>query len=89
MKKRTPLVCLIIYLIVAVRSGIQPYETTTWIVEILTSAIPVTILTIMYVRGIRFSPLAYILMSILPVMHAIGAHYTFANVPSQWLSDLL
>jgi putative membrane protein len=22
-------------------------------------------------------------------MHAIGAHYTFAHVPSQWLSDLL
>ena len=22
-------------------------------------------------------------------MHAIGAHYTFAEVPSQWLSDLL
>jgi putative membrane protein len=43
----------------------------------------------MYVRNIRFSPLAYILMTILPIMHAIGAHYTFANVPSQWLSDLL
>lgn len=28
-------------------------------------------------------------MTILPVMHAIGAHYTFAEVPSQWLSDLL
>jgi len=28
-------------------------------------------------------------MTVLPVMHAIGAHYTFAEVPSQWLSDLL
>ena len=89
MKKRTPLVCLIIYLCVAIRSAVNPYETTTWIIEILTSALPVTILAILYYRGIRFSPLAYILMSILPIMHAIGAHYTFANVPSQRLSDLL
>lgn len=85
----TPLLCLIIYLSTALRSGINPYEQTTWIVEILTSFIPVLILIIMYMRGVRFSPLAYILMTILPVLHAIGAHYTFANVPSQWLSDLL
>lgn len=43
----------------------------------------------MYSKGIRFSSFAYILMTILPVLHAIGAHYTFANVPSQRLSDLL
>ena len=28
-------------------------------------------------------------MTLFPVMHAIGAHYTFALVPSQRLSDLL
>lgn len=28
-------------------------------------------------------------MAILPLMHAIGSHYTFALVPSQRLSDLL
>ena len=83
MKKFVPIILLIIYICVAIRSGINPYETNTRIIEILTSAIPVTILTIMYVRGTRFSSLAYILMAILPIMHAIGAHYTFANVPSQ------
>ena len=89
MAKFVPISLLIIYICVAIRSGINPYEINTWHVEILTSAIPVTILTIMYIRGIRFSPLAYILMSILPIMHAIGSHYTFALVPSQRLSDLL
>lgn len=89
MKDPVPFLCLIIYLIVTVRSGINPYENTTRIVEILTSAIPVVILTIMYMKGIRFSGIWYILMTVLPVMHAIGAHYTFAHVPSQRLSDLL
>lgn len=89
MKKFVPIALLIIYICVAIRSGINPYETTTWFVEILTSAIPVVILTVMYLRGTRFSSLWYILMAILPIMHAIGAHYTFAYVPSQRLSDLL
>ena len=89
MKKHIPLGCLIIYLLIAVRSGINPYDSGTWIIELLTSAVPVVILTIMYFKGMRFSGLAYILMAIFPIMHAIGSHYTFALVPTQWLSDLL
>ncbi len=88
-KNIVPLCCLVLYLIVAIRSGINPLERGTRVVEILTSAISVVILVIMYMRWVRFSNLWYILMTILPVMHAIGAHYTFALVPSQWLSDLL
>ena len=83
-----PLWCLVAYLWVAIRSGISPLEFDVRVVEIATSALPVVILIILYVRWIRFSNSAYILMTILPIMHAIGAHYTFANVPSKWLSDL-
>jgi putative membrane protein len=89
MKNIIPYSCLALYLIVAVWSGFNPVERGTWVVEILTSAVPVAILVIMYIRWVRFSNLAYVLMTILPVMHAIGSHYTFALVPSQWLSDLL
>ena len=43
-------------------------------------------LVVLYVRGVRFSPLAYILMSILPYWHTIGGHYTFERVPFDWFS---
>lgn len=88
-KKIIPLLCLLAYLLVTIWSGIRPLVWDVRLVEILTSAIPVLILVIMYMRWIRFSNTAYILMSILPIMHAIWAHYTFANVPSQRLSDIL
>lgn len=87
--KIVPLLCLIIYISVLVRSGIRPFDTEVRVVEALTSVLPVLMLIILYVQWIRFSSMWYILMSILPIMHAIGAHYTFSNVPSQWLSDLL
>lgn len=82
-------VCFAIYIIVLVRSGFSPIDYEVRKIEAITSAICPVILLFMYLRGIKFSPLAYILMAIFPIMHAIGAHYTFANVPSQRLSDLL
>ena len=32
----------------------------------------------------RFSNLAYALMSGWMLLHLVGAHYTFANVPFEW-----
>ncbi|HEY5176942.1 MAG TPA: DUF2238 domain-containing protein [Terriglobales bacterium] len=43
-------------------------------------------LVVLYMRGVRFSALAYILMSILPYWHTIGGHYTFERVPFDWFS---
>jgi putative membrane protein len=89
MNKIVALICLILYSGIATWSAINPIDRTTWLIEFLTSAVPVLILVILYIKKIRFSSWGYILMTVLPVMHVIGAHYTFANVPSQWLSDLL
>jgi putative membrane protein len=84
-----PKILLLIYTIIFIWSVIDPLDFDVWVVEAITSFITVGILVLLYIRGTRFSPLAYILMSVFPIMHIIGAHYTFAEVPSQWLSDLL
>jgi putative membrane protein len=89
MNKKVALICLILYSCVAAWSAINPVDKGTRLIEFITSVIPVLMLAILYIKKIRFSSLGYILMTILPIMHVIGAHYTFANVPSQWLSDLL
>lgn len=36
----------------------------------------------------RFSNLAYVLMSAWLVLHTIGGHYTFANVPFDYFTDM-
>lgn len=43
-------------------------------------------LVVLYKGGVRFSALAYILMSVLPYWHTIGGHYTFERVPFDWFN---
>lgn len=61
--------------------AIKPYARNVWFAENLAIVPIVTILTIMYVRGARFSTTAYILMAFLIFLHTIGGHYTFERVP--------
>lgn len=81
-------ICLLVYVIVFIWSAISPSDRGVWVVEALTSLLPVVILAILYWRKIYLSPLGYILAAVLPVMHVIGAHYTFAEVPFDWFNKL-
>lgn len=81
MKKYFPLLLLIIYIGFFIWSSIHPVDVAVWKVEAMTSAIPVVIFIVLYLFKIRLSNLAYLLCLIFPIMHIIGAHYTFADVP--------
>ena len=89
MKNKTPFILLIAYVLAFIWSAYKPVFHDVWVVESVTSAIPVVILIIMYFSNIRFSNTAYILATVLPIMHVIGAHYTFANVPFEWFNNLI
>ncbi len=68
--------------------GIEPVSRQVWIAEV----IPVILFFLGLVftfRFFRFSNVAYSLMAIWMFWHTIGGHYTFANVPFGWMSDLL
>ncbi len=75
------------YLLEVVLLGISPADRTTWLAENITALIPVTVLCVMYWRGIRFSNTAYLLMMMFFVLHTIGGHYTFAKVPLDPVMD--
>lgn len=85
---KTPKVLLVLYALVFLWSAYMPTDRAVWVVEALTSLIPVVILAILYWRKVRLSPLAYVLLSVFPIMHIIGAHYTFAEVPFGWFDRL-
>ena len=68
--------------------GIAPVSREVWIAEV----IPVVIIFMALVftfRRFRFSNMAYTLMAVWMFWHTVGGHYTFANVPFGWFSDLL
>ncbi len=56
--------------------------------ENITVWIVVGIICFLYIRGTRFSNTAYGLMFVLIYLHTIGGHWTFAQVPFGFITDL-
>ena len=83
---RIPHILLAAYVVLFIWGAIAPYDRTVWWVENIPIVLVVVTLVVLYMRGVRFSALAYILMSILPYWHTIGGHYTFERVPFDWFS---
>jgi putative membrane protein len=82
------IILFLAYLILFIALAIHPYARDVWFTENMTILPIVAILTIMYIRGSRFSTTAYILMSFLIFMHTIGGHYTFERVPFDFVNHL-
>jgi putative membrane protein len=76
------------YVIFFIALGIEPVSREVWVAEIIPVVIIFAFLVFTY-NKFRFSHLAYGLMSIWIFWHTIGGHYTFANVPFGWVSEML
>ncbi|MCR5888730.1 DUF2238 domain-containing protein [Hymenobacter sp. J193] len=83
-----PKLLLLLYLVEFVALGISPSDRGTWWAENLPILLIVGGLVLLYVRGVRFSNTAYLLMSVLIFMHTVGGHYTFEKVPFDWFNNL-
>jgi len=81
-----PAILLAGYVALFVWGAIDPYDRTTWWVENIPIVAVVATLVVLYLRGVRFSPLAYVLMAVLPYWHTVGGHYTFERVPFDWFN---
>lgn len=91
MKKTSHVIPLLLTVFIAaliVWSGINPSDRTVWYAEILPVSTVFVALIATY-RRFRFSNLAYVFMSFWLIMHTVGAHYTFADVPFDWANRLL
>ncbi len=86
--KYIPRFLLFVYAVVFTWGAIEPSSRAVWKVENGPIFAIALILTVLYIRGTRFSNLSYILMSVLLIWHTIGGHYTFELVPFDWFSDM-
>ncbi len=68
--------------------AIAPVSREVWIAEVIPVAFVFLLLAVTYPL-FRFSNVAYGLMAVWLFWHTVGGHYTFANVPFGWVSDLL
>ena len=85
--EKFPHLLLVAYVIVFAWLGIAPYDRAVWFVENGPILAIVVTLVILYFRGVRFSNLSYLLMSVLIFVHTIGGHFTFERVPFDWFND--
>jgi putative membrane protein len=83
---RIPHILLAAYVLLFIWGAIAPYDRADWWAENIPIVLLVLTVVVLYMRGVRFSALAYILMSILPYWHTIGGHYTFERVPFDWFN---
>lgn len=64
--------------------AIDPADRRVWIAEVVPVVIVFVGLAVTFPR-FRFSNTSYALMAFWLFWHTIGGHYTFANVPFEWL----
>jgi len=77
-----------IYIVFFIALGISPVSREVWIAEVIPVAVIFFFLVISY-KKFRFSNAAYALLAVWIFWHTVGGHYTFANVPFGWVSDLI
>ncbi len=81
-----PLLLLCLYGVWFTVLAINPHDRGVWFAENIPIVIIVLFLVLTY-RYFRFSCTSYLMMSALIFLHTLGAHYTFARVPFDWVTD--
>jgi putative membrane protein len=83
-----PVVCLVVYLVVWAVMAIHPVYFSDWLLENVLAIMGVAFFAVTY-RRFPLSNLSYIPLTIFMILHAIGAHYTYAETPiGDWLAPI-
>lgn len=83
-----PLFLLLAFLVIAGLLAIHPLYPRDWALENLIVLLTLPVLGYGY-RRLRFSNASYFALFVLYVVHEVGAHYTYAEVPfDRWTMEL-
>jgi len=84
----TPAVCLGIYAGVWVFMAIDPVYPDDWLLENVLAILGIAFFVVTY-RSFPLSNLSYIPLTLFMILHAIGAHYTYAETPiGDWMAPI-
>ena len=86
-RDRLPRILFAGYLVVWGLTTIKPFNRQDWLLEnmLVFAAVPALVFTY---RQFRFSNFSYVLITVYLTLHAIGAHYTYSEMPVfNWMRD--
>ncbi len=84
---RVPATCLAAFLVVWIALGWNPRYRDDWVLENLPTVVGVPLAVVGY-RRFRFSGQAYVQATAFLILHTIGSHYTYSQVPvGDWVRD--
>jgi len=84
-----PILCLAVFAVVWVVLAIRPRYRADWALENILTAIAVPTAILSY-RRFRFSDQSYVQATLFLILHTIGSHYTYAEVPiGDWFKEAL
>ena len=82
-------VLLVVYAVIWAITAISPSYRTDWVLENVLVVLFLPLLFGTY-RLFPLSEVSYILITLFLMLHAVGAHYTYAEVPlGYWLKEML
>lgn len=86
--QRYPLVLLLVFTLTGVLLGLQPRHRADWALENALAVAAVLVLSITQ-RHFPFSKVSYTAIFVFLMLHELGAHYTYAEVPyDNWFEAL-
>jgi putative membrane protein len=82
-----PFACLAVFAVVWIALAIRPRYRADWLLENLLTFVAVPAAALTY-RRFRFSNQAYVQATIFLVLHTVGSHYTYSEVPlGDWAKE--
>jgi putative membrane protein len=86
--RRFLVVLSVLYALVWIWSAWSPLYRFDWALENMLPTVMVAVLVLSF-RRLPLSDISYLLLFVFPVLHQVGAHYTYSEVPlGGWLRDL-
>jgi putative membrane protein len=89
LRASVPVLCLAAFLVVWTGLAVAPRYRADWVLENLPTFVAVPMAVVGYSR-FRFSNVAYVQATAFALLHTLGSHYTYSEVPfGDWMGDLL
>jgi putative membrane protein len=82
-----PHILSFLFIVIFTILAINPYDRDVWIVEVIPVVVIFLTLVLTFSK-FQFTNISYSLMMLWLVWHTIGGHYTFANVPFDFITNL-
>lgn len=86
-RRRVPPICLATFLVVWTACAIDPRYRDDWLLENLPTFVLLPLAVLSY-RRFQFSDQAYVHATLFAILHTVGSHYTYSEVPlGDWVRD--